>query len=59
MRLTCPVCGMDSIRPVDPRFISFTVRCNGCDSSIGACALGGSVSVVYTEVPVEEWVTPP
>lgn len=51
----CPVCGRTAIHPTRLNTMSMTVRCAGCDSSLGMNALGLGVSVVHTEVPEEEW----
>jgi hypothetical protein len=37
--------------------ISCTVRCTKCDSSIGLSIFSNNLSVVYSDVPEEKWVT--
>jgi len=51
----CPVCGNKCVTEAAERYISCTVRCMKCDSSIGLSFITGSLSVVYSEVPEEEW----
>lgn len=53
---TCPVCERTAIYPTRVNTMSMTVYCRGCDSSLGVNALSLGVSVVYTEVPEENWV---
>ena len=50
----CPACGLKTIQAMG-RIFSMTVRCSGCDSSLGVSRGSDTVSVVYTEVPVEVW----
>jgi len=56
---TCPVCGTHLESKSLLTCISCIIRCKKCDSSIGLSAGSNHASVVYTEVPLEEWLTKP
>ena len=55
MAWECPVCGNRCCTETKEQYISCTVRCTKCDSSIGLSFITGTLSVVYSEVPEEDW----